>query len=118
MVANHLKEQTEYGPIILAPLFFDFNNNRLNALDMNPLLIAVEFGLQGKTIQIESFADGRNQDINSELACQLGQQIRQLLQSMGVPDERIAVAENSEATSMVDRLKNDQSTARVDFKIF
>jgi hypothetical protein len=118
MVATHLKEQTDLEPIILASLFFDFNNNRLNATDMNPLLIAVEFGLQGKTIEIESYANCRNQHISSELACQLGQQIRQLMQSMGVPNERIAMAVDNEVTSMVDRLKNDQSVARVNFKIF
>jgi hypothetical protein len=88
MVATYLKEQRNSLPIELAPLQFYPVGDQLKVQDINPFLIATEFGLQGKTVQI-SHTTGSDQN-------NLAQDLLQLMHEMGVPAERISIAETRE----------------------
>jgi hypothetical protein len=90
MVALNLKEQAEAAPIELAPLLFKVSGNRLSVKDVNPFLIALEFGLQGKVIVIDNHPI-TGDDYNSENKSFLVDQIIVRMIELGVPAARIAV---------------------------
>ena len=87
MVATHLKEQNNSNPIELAPLELTLSNNKLTASDNNPFLIAVEFGLQGKTIMI------------GNAGSVLIEEIKSIMIGMGVPSERISMTAAADANT-------------------
>jgi hypothetical protein len=99
MVATHLKEQTNGNPIELAPLELTLDNNKLTASDNNPFLIAVEFGLQGKTIVI------------ANATAELTKEIKLMMIGMGVPDERISITANAD----LDKGLSQEWNRRVEF---
>lgn len=101
MVTNHLRESN--SPVELAPLLFTLHEDKLQADDANPLLIAVEFGLQGKTIVIA--------ENNGNL---LAVEIKSLMLNMGVPANRIHLQEFIPRLLLVDESR--QENRRVDFK--
>jgi hypothetical protein len=103
IVAQNLRERADNEPIEIASLLFSKSGNELSANDINPFWIAVEFALQGKTILIEDhtiISGYQNSNYNSILASG----IRDMMQRMGVPSERITIADsqpiNSSATSI------------------
>lgn len=96
MVAQNLSETTSGNTIELAPLLFGIKDGRLTAIDVNPLLIAIEFGLQGRTILIESFGTS-TLPIDQQLSYSDVREVATLMTEMGVPEERLSiVACNSE----------------------
>jgi hypothetical protein len=107
MVASHLKEYAGSDPIELAPLYFNGNNGKLSAVDINPLLIAIEFGIQGKIIVIDNISSE-----GAQLSALNISQISELMQGLGVPAERILIADNSTASAA-----SFQNT-RIGFKAF
>jgi hypothetical protein len=81
MVAQHLSEMKNNGVIDLAPLRFTVDQEGIaSATDLNPFLIAIEFGLQGKTIVIEDPSMGLSQDL------------KKLMCDQGVPADRITIS--------------------------
>lgn len=121
MVARTLKDKKDNEVIELAPLYFNFDQDEFSVVDMNPFLIAVEYALQGKTILIEGHTDSNGaDDYNVKLSIKRVEKIRQLMQDMGVPDDRISVigygeeiAQHSNKTTA-----GRQLNRRVDFKVF
>jgi hypothetical protein len=108
MVAQNLSENGSGNSIELAPLLFGIKDGRLTAIDVNPLLIAIEFGLQGKTILIESFGTS-TLPMHQRLSYNDVREVAALMNEMGVPEERLSiVACNSELTGA--------HKARIDFK--
>jgi hypothetical protein len=103
MVANHLHENESNNPIELAPLLLSRNENQLKAADANPFLIAVEFGLQGKTIVID-------QNAGEEIA----QEIKLRMIDMGVPESRIHIQEFIPKLLVVEQRR--ELNRRVEFK--
>ncbi len=108
MVAQNLNENVSGNTIELAPLVFGIKDGRLTAIDVNPLLIAIEFGLQGKTILIESF--GTNTlPVHQQLSYSDVKEVAALMNEMGVPEERLSiVACNADLAG--------PHKARIDFK--
>jgi len=120
-VSEHLKNKKDNEPIELAPLYFTFAQDEFSVVDMEPFLVAVEYALQGKIILIEGHTDntGKN-DYNVQLSIKRVQKIRELMQSMGVPDDHISVVGYGEEVSKHDNKTNEgrQLNRRVDFKAF
>ena len=120
-VAENVKGQKNNEPIELAPLYFTFDQDEFSVVDMEPFLVAVEYALQGKTILIEGHTDNRGaDDYNVKLSLKRVQKIKQLMQEMGVPDERISVIGYGEEISKHANITADgrQMNRRVDFKAF
>jgi hypothetical protein len=90
MVAQNLQEANDNRPIELAPLVFGIQQDKLMATDINPILIAIEFGRQGRTILMESFACN---DVpkHHRLSPDNVNEVKSLMHDMGVPAERIAI---------------------------
>jgi outer membrane protein OmpA-like peptidoglycan-associated protein len=120
-VSEHLKNKKDNEPLELAPLYFTFAQDEFSVVDMEPFLIAVEYALQGKIILIEGHTDntGKN-DYNVQLSIKRVQKIRELMQSMGVPDDHISVVGYGEEVSKHDNKTTEgrQLNRRVDFKAF
>ncbi|MBL7856961.1 MAG: OmpA family protein [Cyclobacteriaceae bacterium] len=120
-VADVLKSKKENEPIELAPLYFTFDQDEFAVVDMDPFLIAVEYALQGRTILIEGHTDSQgNESYNMQLSVKRVQKIRQLMNDMGVPDDRISVVGYGEEIALHDNKSEDgrQRNRRVDFKAF
>jgi hypothetical protein len=96
MVGQCLKERKDASPIELAPLVFSINNNKVLVSDVNPFLIAVEFGLQGKTILIQ---DQIMKDLDADSKSAVLREISVLMQKMGVPGDQISIAGQGAGTS-------------------
>lgn len=121
LVANTLTRKTDTEPIELEPLYFTFDQDELAMVDMEPFLIAVEFGLQGKHILIEGHTDHQGADsYNVQLSIKRVQKIRELMIAMGVPDDQISVVGyGEEVTDHTDKTEEGkQQNRRVDFKAF
>ena len=121
LVANTLANKKDNEPIELEPLFFTFDQDEFSVVDMDPFLIAVEFALQGKHILIEGHTDHEGKDdYNVKLSIKRVEKIRQLMQEMGVPDDRISVVGyGEEVTDHEDKTdEGRQKNRRVDFKAF
>jgi hypothetical protein len=104
MVANELKEQDNTRPIELAPLYFNVKDGEFSVSDLNPFLIAVEFALQGKSILIQSnLGNPYNNGHPTQDAISPIQEITQLMNKMGVPQDKITVSvltnETTQATA-------------------
>ncbi len=121
LVGDKLASKTDIYPIILDPLYFNFNEDEFSVVDMEPFLVAAEYALQGRTVLIEGHTDSHGQDnYNVKLSIKRVQKIRQLMMDMGVPDDRISVVGYGE------ELKKDNNTTeegrqrnrRVDFTVF
>lgn len=106
MVAQNLKEH-EGNEIELAPLMFDIRNGRLTAVDVNPLLIAIEFGLQGKKILVQSFGPA-SLPAHQQLTYGKVLEVVTLMNEMGVPEERLEVVACNSAGK-------DSDNVRIDF---
>ena len=120
-VSEHLKNKKDNEPIELAPLYFTFAQDEFSVVDMEPFLIAVEYALQGKIILIEGHTDNTGKDdYNVQLSIKRVQKIRELMQSMGVPDDHISVVGYGEEVSKHDNKTTEgrQLNRRVDFKAF
>ena len=91
MVALDLKERKTDGPIELAPLSLKMSGNALLVEDVNPLLIAVEFALQGKTIMIQGQSLSSDQEKLNNSVISLTD-LKNIMNKMGVPNDRIAFA--------------------------
>jgi len=120
-VSEHLKNKKDNEPIELAPLYFTFAQDEFSVVDMEPFLVAVEYALQGKIILIEGHTDNMGKDdYNVQLSIKRVQKIRELMQSMGVPDDHISVVGYGEEVSKHDNktAQGRQLNRRVDFKAF
>ena len=120
-MANTLANKKDNEPIELEPLYFTFDQDEFSVVDMDPFLIAVEFALQGKHILIEGHTDHEGKDdYNVKLSIKRVEKIRQLMQEMGVPDDRISVVGyGEEVTDHEDKTdEGRQKNRRVDFKAF
>lgn len=120
-VSNKLKTHQEGQPIELAPLYFVYDDAEFSVVDMEPFLVAVEYALQGRMILIEGHTDSKGQDeYNVKLSMQRVEKIRQLMQEMGVPDDRISVVGYGEEIAAHDNNTEEgrQKNRRVDFKVF
>jgi hypothetical protein len=111
MVALHLKEQNSEEPIELAPLNFNFYEGKFVVEDVNPMLIAVEFALQGKTILIESSG---SHDL--QLSGKCIEIVSQRMLDMGVPGDRISIREYTEQLSLNSHAGPTQKNQFVSFK--
>ena len=106
LVGDKLASKTDIYPIILDPLYFNFNEDEFSVVDMEPFLVASEYALQGRTVLIEGHTDSHGQDnYNVKLSIKRVQKIRQLMMDMGVPDDRISVVGYGE-----EELKKDNNT--------
>lgn len=101
MVANHLGENPTIAPFDLEPLIFKLNNRMAFADDVNPLLIATEFALQGKTVLIS--------DSSSK---HLSHDIRLAMLKLGVPSNRITIA-----ASLPEKAESIPNTLSIGLKI-
>jgi hypothetical protein len=90
MVAQNLLENSNNAPVQLAPLVFGIKQDQLTAVDVNPILIAIEFGRQGKTILLESFSS-KNIPAHQQLSSNKVQEVKLLMHEMGVPAERVSI---------------------------
>jgi len=121
LVGDKLASKTNVYPLILAPLFFNFNEDEFSVVDMEPFLVAAEYAIQGRTVLIEGHTDSRGaDDFNVKLSIKRVQKIRQLMLDMGVPDERISVVGYGEEikTNSNSTTQGRQQNRRVDFTIF
>jgi hypothetical protein len=95
MVAQHLSQIKNNEVIELAPLRFTVNQDGIaSAADLNPFLIAIEFGLQGKTIVIEDPSMGLSQDL------------KKLMCDQGVPADRITISTTKDSAARATRSVN------------
>jgi hypothetical protein len=90
MVAQNLREKNDSAPIQLAPLVFGIQKDKLTAVDINPILIAIEFGRQGRTILMEGFAC-KDVPMHHRLSYENVKEVKSLMHQMGVPAERISI---------------------------
>jgi len=121
MVADKIRNKPNADPIILAPLYFTFDQDEFAIVDMEPFLIATEYALQGHTVLIEGHTDSRGaDDYNVQLSIKRVQKIRQLMLDMGVPDDRISVVGYGEEMKNNNNKTNQgrQLNRRVDFTVF
>ena len=109
MVAQNIAENSGNNPIELAPLVFNLKANKLTAEDVNPILIAIEFGIQGKTILIESFGTS-DLTADQQLTYADVQSVKTLMNEMGVPAERLSIVACNNLTEA------PGYKARIDFK--
>jgi outer membrane protein OmpA-like peptidoglycan-associated protein len=120
-IADRLANKVDVFPLVLEPLYFQFNQDEFSVVDMEPFLVAAEYALQGRTILIEGHTDTRGQDdFNVKLSIKRVQKIRQLMLDMGVPDDRISVVGYGEELNKAKNKneKEHQNSRRVDFTIF
>ena len=120
-VERSLENHQDGEPIQLEPLYFIFDDAEFSVVDMEPFLVAVEYALQGRMILIEGHTDSHGKDdYNVKLSIQRVEKIRQLMQDMGVPDDRISVVGYGEEKSIYDNSTHEgrQKNRRVDFKVF
>lgn len=121
LVGDKLASKTNVYPLILEPLYFNFNQDEFSVVDMEPFLIAAEYAIQGRTVLIEGHTDSRGaDDFNVKLSIKRVQKIRQLMLDMGVPDDRISVVGYGEEIKSNSNKTNDgrQKNRRVNFTIF
>lgn len=121
IVSDKLASKTNVYPLVLAPLFFNFNEDEFSVVDMEPFLVAAEYAMQGRTVLIEGHTDSRGaDDFNVKLSIKRVQKIRQLMLDMGVPDDRISVVGYGEEIKSNSNSTTDgrQRNRRVDFTIF
>lgn len=121
IVSDKLASKTNVYPLILAPLYFNFDQDEFSVVDMEPFLIAAEYALQGRTVLIEGHTDNRGaDDYNVKLSIKRVQKIRQLMLDMGVPDDRISIVGYGEELKTNDNKTSDGRlrNRRVDFTIF
>lgn len=90
----------------LAPLVFHANHQKLAAIDINPLLIAIEFAIQGKRIRLEN---APNTIDTLDLTVAQLKEIKSFMCSMGAPEGNIVISDTAEPA---DRLTG---TSRVEF---
>ena len=120
-VAENLKNKKANEPIELAPLYFTFNGNDISGVDMDGLLMAVEYALQGRIILIEGHTDNLGEmDYNVKLSIKRVQKIRSLMHDMGVSDEQISIMGYGEEIAQHNNNTSQgrQLNRRVDFKAF
>lgn len=104
------RESDDHDPIELAPLYFNLDqNSRYSATDINPLLIAVEFALQGRTVHIQSDHD------NNPFFSKSIRTIQKLMLDMGVPGDRISISDMSEPP-LAQHANTDPKGWEVNFK--
>jgi peptidoglycan-associated lipoprotein len=121
LVAENLKNKKPNEPIELAPLYFTFNKNEIVGVDMDGLLMAVEYALQGRIILIEGHTDNVGEmDYNVKLSIKRVQKIRSLMHDMGVSDDQISIMGYGEEIAQHNNqtLEGRQLNRRVDFKAF
>jgi outer membrane protein OmpA-like peptidoglycan-associated protein len=121
IVADKLASKTNVYPLNLPPLYFNFAEDEFSVVDMEPFLIAAEYGIQGRTVLIEGHTDNKGaDDYNLKLSIKRVQKIRQLMLDMGVPDERISIVGYGEEmkTNNNSTIKGRELNRRVDFTIF
>jgi hypothetical protein len=90
MVAQNISENQNNNPVELAPLVFNLKADKLTAIDVNPILIAIEFGIQGKTILIQSYGS-TGLPVHQQLSFADVQSVKTLMAEMGVPSERLSI---------------------------
>ncbi|MEM9858207.1 MAG: OmpA family protein [Bacteroidota bacterium] len=121
LVEQKLRNHKDGDPIQLEPLYFTFDEDEFSVVDMEPFLVAVEYALQGRVVLIEGHTDSQGVDnYNVRLSIQRVEKIRQLMQDMGVPDERISVVGYGEEIAEHTNETEDgrQKNRRVDFTVF
>ncbi|MEM7107124.1 MAG: OmpA family protein [Bacteroidota bacterium] len=120
LVESKLKEHKDGDPIKLEPLYFKLDNSEFAFVDMEPFLVAVEYALQGRVVLIEGHADDPEQDYNVKLSIQRVEKVRQLMQDMGVPDERISVVGYGEDAAKNNNQEDGERSKnrRVDFTAY
>ncbi|MEM6524000.1 MAG: OmpA family protein [Bacteroidota bacterium] len=118
LVKNKLKENE--APIKLDPLYFTLEGSEFAFVDIDPFLIAVEYRLQGRVVLIEGHTNDSEQDHNVKLSIQRVEKVRQLMQDMGVPDDRISVVGYGKGLVKNDNRVNEihPKNRRVDFTIY
>lgn len=121
LVGEKLSDKKDIFPLVLDPLYFNFDEDEFSIVDMEPFLIAAEYALQGRTVLIEGHTDSQGVDsYNVKLSIKRVKKIRQLMLDMGVPDDRISVVGYGEELKKVEN-NSDQSrqlNRRVDFTVF
>ena len=121
IVGDKLSSKKNIYPLILDPLYFNFDEDEFSIVDMEPFLIAAEYALQGRTVLIEGHTDSQGMDnYNVQLSIKRVKKIRQLMMDMGVPDDRISVVGYGEELKKVENgsEKVKQLNRRVDFTVF
>jgi len=121
MVSEKIASKKDIFPLVLAPLYFTYDQDEFAIVDMEPFLIAAEYALQGRTVLIEGHTDNHGQDsYNVRLSIKRVQKIRQLMLDMGVPDDRISVVGYGEELNKKGNTTEEerQLNRRVDFTIF
>ena len=81
----------------IATLVFKVTEKRLAAVDINPLLIAVEFARHGRNIVIKN---NQGKSDSFDLTREQLEEIRTLMYRMGVPADRVSVQEEFTSNSM------------------
>jgi hypothetical protein len=119
MVSVHLKEENGNSPIELAPVYFTLTGGKCSIKDMTPLLIAVEFALQGKTIVINT-APAKDIDTGYDqyISFVQVQKLTELMKEMGVPEERISFAGYNQEIIASLANKSIEGSRRVYFSAF
>jgi len=121
LVGDKLDSKKNVYPLILDPLYFNYDEDEFSVVDMEPFLIAAEYAIQGRTILIEGHTDSNGQDAyNVKLSIKRVQKIRQLMLDMGVPDDRISVVGYGEELKKTESKgeQGRQVNRRVDFTVF
>lgn len=121
MVSEKISSKKDIFPLVLAPLYFTYDQDEFAIVDMEPFLIAAEYALQGRTVLIEGHTDNHGKDTyNVRLSIKRVQKIRQLMLDMGVPDDRISVVGYGEELNKGENNSEEgrQLNRRVDFTIF
>ncbi len=121
IVAENLKTKKANEPIELAPLYFTFNQDEIAGVDMDGLVMAVEYAIQGRIILIEGHTDNLGKmQYNVKLSMKRVQKIRELMHDMGVSDDQISIMGYGEEIAQHDNdtEQGRQRNRRVDFKAF
>lgn len=121
IVTDNLKAIKPNEPIELAPLYFTFDQDEISGVDMNGLLMAVEYALQGRIILIEGHTDNLGKlKYNVNLSIKRVQKIRDLMHSMGVSDDQISIMGYGEEIAQYNNQTENgrKMNRRVDFKAF
>ena len=96
MVALNISESTN-NAFEIAPLVFKVTANRLAAMDINPLLIAVQFARHGKNIEI---ANDQDQSDSFDLTRGQLEEIRTLMYKLGVPADSVKIKDEAATAAM------------------
>jgi outer membrane protein OmpA-like peptidoglycan-associated protein len=121
LVGDKLSGKKNIYPLILDPLYFNFDEDEFSIVDMEPFMIAAEYALQGRTVLIEGHTDSKGMDTyNVQLSIKRVKKIRQLMIDMGVPDDRISVVGYGEELKKGENgsEQSRQVNRRVDFTVF